>query len=102
MNKIFYKDVKNTESFMRGGFFQKKVYADDERHIYIFTCGNRFEVILAVRKKNPDGEIVFKYPSDEEWGLYGWTVMTEKDAQKKVAELEDRVDAGFAYKTRSE
>ena len=36
-----------------------------------------YEIVKPVKKKNPDGNIVYTYPSSEEFGRYGWFYIGE-------------------------
>ena len=96
--EVHYTDIKDTQSFSRHGFTHNKVYADDNRHIYIFEVTDKetrhYEVVLGKRHKNPDGNIVFSYPGNADWGKLGFTIRgcNGMDAAMRVVkELETSV-----------
>ena len=80
--KIFKTDIKDKNEFNRIGYHYTKVYADDENHIYVFRMKHNdkklempyseYELVKGVKVKNPDGNYVYRYPSDEEFGTSGW------------------------------
>ena len=73
--KIFYPDIKEQNEFKKYGEQFRKIFADDEKHIYVFSRNNTdYEVIQGVKKKNPDGNIVYAYPSSEQFGSYGYYI----------------------------
>ena len=51
-----------------------------------------YELVVAKPKKNPDGSIVYAYPSSSDWGKYGFSyISTESKAFKsKLAELMEK------------
>lgn len=76
--KIEAKDIKDTNTFKKFGATFSKVWSDDERHLYVFKRTKHrtdYEVIKGVKTKNPDGSIVYRYPSSEEFGTYGYYIM---------------------------
>lgn len=98
MRPIYAKDIKGTHSFKKYGYNYEKVYADDDRHIYIFKVSDEdfisYEVILGKRRKNPDGNIVYTYPGNNDWGSLGFTVRgcnATEASMHVVKELEERV-----------
>ena len=98
MRPIYAKDVKDIQSFQKYGNNYEKVYADDNRHIYIFKVFDEnfvsYEVILAKRVKNPDGNIVYTYPGSNDWGKLGFTIREcngMEASMRVVKELEERV-----------
>lgn len=90
--KLFAKDIKDYDEYKSYRRTYKKVYADDENHIYVFKnisggSNPEYEILKGKKIKNPDGNYVWKKGSDEDWGTYGWTVMgTEEYCQKKIKE----------------
>ena len=79
MIKVFAKDIEDKKVFKRAGYDYYQVYADRDNHIYIYEMEldgihKGYEVIKAIRHKNPDGRIIYKYPNDEQFGLYGWYI----------------------------
>ena len=103
MRPIYATDVKDMQSFTKYGNNYEKVYADDDRHIYVFKVYDEnftsYEVIRCKRCKNPDGNIVYTYPGNNDWGKYGFTIRGcdgMDAAMKVVRDLESRVDKGNA------
>lgn len=79
--EIYATSIKDKKEFDRAGYHYTCVRADDRRHIYLYkmTDGSSrptelYELVKAVKHKNPDGNVVYRYPTSEEWGLYGWTI----------------------------
>lgn len=75
-----HKDIKNIETFRRHGDNFKKVWSDDEHHIYIFERRNKhypapyFEVVKGRKITYKDGDVVYAYPADSDFGIYGYCV----------------------------
>lgn len=52
-----------------GRYLYKRYYIDSP------TLGNRlmgYEIIKPCKRKNPDGTVVYTYPSNSQFGSYGW------------------------------
>lgn len=84
--RIFVKDISELKEFRKFDDLFKLV-KDYGNNVYLYerTCG--YELIKAPAHKNPDGNIVHRYPGNEEWGKYGFTFMsTECRAFKKRLE----------------
>jgi len=97
MKPIYSKDIKDVQSFQKYGNNYEKVYADDDRHIYIFKAFDEnftsYEVILGKRVKNPDGNIVYTYPGNNDWGKLGFTIRGcngMEASMRVVKELEEK------------
>lgn len=91
MTKIFGTDISEKKEFDRIGIHYKQVYADDINHIYLYQMDNRenaYELVKGKKRKNPDGNIVYVYPSDEDFGTLGWYIVGTKEyTEKKIAEI---------------
>ena len=74
MEKIYYKSIEEINSFTKYGDTFTKVFGNDEKHIYVFKRGIDYEVVQGVKHKNPDGNIVYVYPSNEQFGVYGYYI----------------------------
>lgn len=61
MRQIFFKDIKDREG--RLAYYP-------ESNIYIFA-GRGMEVVKPIIRKQPDGTLCGKFPSDEQFGPYG-------------------------------
>lgn len=99
MTQVFAKDIGEKRVFTRIGCTYYQVYADKERHICIYDIINQdgihrgYEVVRGVKHKNPDGAIVYTYPSDEQFGTYGFTTLgTERTYDTEMAQLLDKVE----------
>lgn len=93
MKDIFRTDIKEKKEFNRIGHHYTQVLADDEKHIYLYRMDKdgiryaQYELVKGKKVKNPDGSIVFIYPSDEDFGTYGWYICgTPKYVTEKVRE----------------
>lgn len=87
----FRKDIKDRLEFRRIGYQYVNVALDNEKHKGIWEMRKKgkplsYEVIKGVKKKNPDGNYVWVYPSDEQFGTYGWYV-NRPDAWKRAQEI---------------
>lgn len=81
MEKVFRTDISEKKEFtIYGDTLRMKECVDKEKHIYIFERYNgagrlyAYEVVQGVKKKNPDGSIVYTYPSGEQFGTYGYFI----------------------------
>ena len=79
--EVKYKDISERTEFKFGEDTLKLSYcADEEKHIYVYERYNRdnrlycYEVIRAIRHTNPDGSIVYSYPSTEQFNSKGYFV----------------------------
>lgn len=77
-DKVGYrKDLTEMFEFDRCGYHYVNICYDKDNHkgIWEMRKGDRsygFEVVRGKKYKNPDGNIVYIYPSDEQFGTYGW------------------------------
>lgn len=80
MVKIERKNLWETPVFFKYGNKFEMVREDRENNRFLFKRTNKdgrvicYEIIRGVRYVNPDGSIVFTYPSEQYWGNYGWTI----------------------------
>ena len=81
MEKIAYKDISQKMTFRRAGYDYKNIVFDPEHHSGIWKMSKKidgivkdmgYEVVRGVKRKNPDGSIVYCYPNDEQFGIYGF------------------------------
>lgn len=81
MKEIYRTDISNKKVFKRIGCTYYQVYADNDKHIYIYDIINPdgehrgYEIVKGRKCTNPDKSIVYRYPTDEEFGLYAWTTI---------------------------
>lgn len=78
MKNLFYKDISTLKEFDKFGdhFIQTRHNPDTGWYLYE-RCGNgrtSFEIVKGMKRKNPDGSIVYSYPNTESWGTYGYTI----------------------------
>lgn len=87
--KIFSKDIKERKEFDRIGYHYTQVKADNENHIYLYEMKHndpnvkipysQYELVKGKKHTNPDGNIVYSYPGDEDFGTYGWYICGPKE-----------------------
>lgn len=77
--EISYQDIRTLKEFKKYGDTFKQV-EDFGDNIFLYSRENEdskgvyvFELVRGVPLKNPDGSIVYTYPSSSEWGRYGFT-----------------------------
>ena len=82
--EIIKKDIRELNSFKKFDSTFTKIWSDEDRHLYVFKRvkimddGKEridYEVIKGVKTKNPDGSIVYAYPSSDNFGTYGYYIM---------------------------
>ena len=92
MTKFSYTDIKDKNQFKMDEYTLTK-YRDYGNGYYLYKMTNPkgrhcgWELVRAVKTKNPDGTTVFVYPSISQWGTYGWSFpasMTEGDIILKM------------------
>lgn len=95
MNQIYYTDIKNNKKFKKNGYNYTCVKADVVNNIYIYKMEHidepipysQYELIIGVKRKQPDGSTVYVYPSDEQFGIYGWYICgNEEVCREKINE----------------
>lgn len=100
MKEIFSTDIKDKKEFTRIGYRYTQVKAYDEHHIYLYRMERmekplpyyQYELVKGVKRKNPDGNIVYVYPTDEQFGQYGWYICgglekCSREISRKMADL---------------
>lgn len=83
-------DIRDKKEFVfEDDLLKQKECVDEENHIYVYERYYHktdlmyiYEIVRGVRHKNPDGNIVYLYPSSEQFGSYGYTI---------PAKLKDRI-----------
>lgn len=78
MKPIYAKDISEKKEFSFQGERLKQIRcANEEQHIYVYERYNRsgrlyaYEVVRGKKTKNPDGNIVYTYPTSEMFGSFG-------------------------------
>lgn len=100
MDKLFFKDITEKKEFTRLKRYYKMIAADERNHIYLFEITplewektyEQFELVKGIKIKNPDGNYVWRYPSDEQFGKNGWYICGTherciRDIKNKYEEL---------------
>lgn len=77
MKSFKKKDLTEKFEFTRAGYHYVNICYNKENHkgIWELRRDNKcfgFEVVKGLKTKNPDGSVVYVYPSDEQFGRYGW------------------------------
>lgn len=94
MKHLFRKDIKDKKEFERIGYRYTQVLSDDEHHVYLYQMKHKdydhcpsYELVVGKKYKNPDGNLVYVYPCDEDFGRYGWFIVGRPEiVEKKIAE----------------
>ena len=71
---VFTQERHNPET---GWWLYKRTNKEDPSRVH-------YEVVKGKKHKNPDGRIVYCYPSDDSWGQYGYTVDDNWFAQDMI------------------
>lgn len=71
--EVFCRDISERLTFNRRGYNYKNIYLNNEKHTGIWEVSLKgsfqgYEIIKGIKAKNPDGRIVYTYPSDERFG----------------------------------
>ena len=82
MMKFAKKDISEKKEFDRNGYHYEQILADEEYKVYLYKMTPiewekkyyQYELVKGKRYKNPDNTIVYAYPSDEDFGTYGWYI----------------------------
>lgn len=88
--KIFAKDISEIKEFRKYGDTFKQISNNPDTGWWLYERTNaeygtrHFEVVKGVKYTNPDGNIVFMYPGESQWGTYGYTVPDCWWAQKTI------------------
>lgn len=90
MKEIYSTDISQKKEFkFEGDTLKQKECVDKEKHIYVYERYNwkgrlyGYEVVRGVRRKQPNGDIVYAYPSSEQFGTYGYFISSQF-AEKEI------------------
>ena len=72
--KIFRKDIRGLNEFEKGPRTFRFIKENKETGWRLYDLGNCYEVVKLKKRKNPDGEIVYVYPCDEDFGTFGYCI----------------------------
>lgn len=91
MGNLKHKNIEKLETFVKFGEIFTKVWADDQKHVYVFKRQKNggtymgFEVVRGHKFTNPDGSVVYAYPSSEEFGKNGYYINGRmKDYKERI------------------
>ena len=97
MEAIDLHDISTLTEFKVGkDTLTKERCVDEERHMYLFKRTNSqgiligYELVRGVRRKNPDGSIVYIYPSSSLFGNYAYYIAkayAERDIPKYIQKM---------------
>lgn len=68
--------ISELKEFKRDGYLTK--YVANDGLWYLFSIGRGYEIVRAVKRKQPDGSDVYCYPSSEQFGVNGWYICGTK------------------------
>lgn len=75
-------DINDRKEFVfEDDLLVQKECADEEHRIYVYERYYQktdlmyaYEIVRGIKHKNPDGNIVYLYPSSEQFGKYGYFI----------------------------
>lgn len=77
--KVFSKDISEKKEFDRIGYHYERIFYYAPAHCCVYRMTRKedgrfsgYEVVRGKRRLNPDGMVVYNYPSDEDFGTYGF------------------------------
>lgn len=88
--EIIRKDIKDLKEFNKYGDTFKQIRNNPETGWWLYERTNNefghqhYEVVKGIKHTNPDGKIVYVYPSDRDWGTYGYTICKCSWADKVI------------------
>lgn len=77
----YFKDISEKMSFKRAGYNYQNIVFDEAHHCGIWKVTIEidgvikdmgYEVVRGIKKKNPDGNMAYVYPNDEQFGVNGF------------------------------
>lgn len=63
------------KEFTKFGDTFRQIRNNPETGWWLYDRGRSYEVVRGKKYTNPDGNVVYRYPCDEDFGLYGYAVM---------------------------
>lgn len=89
MSKFNYRDARDIQEFDRAGYHYRKVEGNEEYILWKMEregiSYSNYELWLRINAKNPDGSVVWRKPSDEDFGRYAWYICgNEEKCQMKI------------------
>lgn len=92
MKKVVYKDFRSIDNFKRCNYDYSKVSQDEKWMVWRLSKNGEYrgyELWKRIRHRNPDGTEIWKAPSDNQFGRYGWYIYYFDDADcfKRIEQL---------------
>ena len=84
MKEIYRKDISELKEFEKYGDVIRQIRHYPETGWWLYDRGSHYEVVRGKKHTNPDGSVVYVYPSSEDWGTYGYSVWKNKWADKMI------------------
>lgn len=90
-----HKDYRMIDCFKRCGYHYTKVEMDDKWMVWKMERNGQsygYELWKRINVTNPDGSVVWRAPSDEDFGTYGWYIYFKDDVYcwKMINEIKCR------------
>ena len=74
MEKPFRKDISELKEFSKYGDTFKQIRNNPDTGWWLYERETHYEVVKGMKYTNPDGSVVYVYPSEKDWGTYGYTI----------------------------
>lgn len=78
--EVFARDISELKEFKKYGDTFKQIRNNPDTGWWLYERTNdeyktrHFEVVKGIKRTNPDGNVVFSYPGESQWGVYGYTI----------------------------
>lgn len=82
--KIFKKDISELKEFKKYGDTFKQIRNNPQTGWWLYERETHYEVVKGKKYVNPDGSVVLGYPSESDWGVYGYTIPKCRWAEKTI------------------
>lgn len=84
MEKHFRKDISEAKEFCKYGDIFKQVRNNPDTGWWLYERETHYEVVKGKKYVNPDNSVVYVYPSESDWGIFGYTIPKCWWAQKTI------------------
>lgn len=74
MKAPFRKDISELKEFRKYGDTFKQIKNNPETGWWLYERETHYEVVKGKKYVNPDNSVVYVYPSENDWGVYGYTI----------------------------
>lgn len=71
---IIRKDIRNVKTFKKYGEVFTQIRSNPETGWWLYERKNAYEVVRLKKFRNYDGSVVYTYPTENDWGIFGYTV----------------------------